>query len=59
MNFQKYVQKVVTLGRRPDLIGSRFVRSLRGWSEVLDLKGRGEMQRSDQQIFGDSDFSSN
>jgi hypothetical protein len=29
---------------------------LEGWSEVLSLRGRGEKQRSDQRILGDSKF---
>ena len=33
-----------------------LVRSLGGWSEVLTLRGRGEKQRSDQRILGDSEF---
>jgi len=33
-----------------------LVRSLGGWSEVLALRGRGEKQRFDQRILGDSEF---
>ena len=55
-NYQQYVQKGVTLGRRPELVGGGLVRSLGGWSEVLALRGRGEKQRSDQRIIGDSEF---
>ena len=52
----EYVQKGVALGRRPELVGGGLVRSLGGWSEVLALRGRGEKQRSDQRILGDSEF---
>ncbi len=55
-NYQRYVQKGVTLGRRPELVGGGLVRSLGGWSEVLALRSRGEKQRSDQRILGDSEF---
>ena len=55
-NYQQYVQKGVALGRRPELVGGGLVRSLGGWSEVLALRGRGEKQRSDQRILGDSEF---
>jgi len=55
-NYQRYLQKGVSLGRRPELVGGGLVRSLGGWSEVLALKSRGEKQRSDQRILGDSEF---
>ncbi len=55
-NYQQYVQKGVALGRRPELVGGGLVRSLGGWSEVMALRGRGERQRSDQRILGDSEF---
>ena len=55
-NYQRYVQKGVALGRRPELVGGGLIRSLGGWSEVLALRGRDEKQRSDQRILGDSEF---
>jgi REP element-mobilizing transposase RayT len=53
-NYQQYVQKGLALGRRPELVGGGLIRSLGGWSEVLALRVRGEKQRSDQRILGDS-----
>ena len=38
------------------LAAGRFFRSLGSWSEVLALRGRGEKQKSDQRILGDSEF---
>ena len=55
-NYQRYVQKGTALGRRPELVGGGLVRSLGGWSEVLALRSRGEKQRSDQRILGNSEF---
>ena len=55
-NYQRYVQKGVALGRRPELVGGGLVRSLGGWSEVLALRSRGQKHRSDQRILGDSGF---
>jgi REP element-mobilizing transposase RayT len=55
-DYEKYVQKGAALGRRPELVGGGLVRSLGGWSEVLSLRSRGEKQRSDQRILGDSEF---
>ncbi len=55
-NYQRYVQKGAALGRLPELVGGGLVRSLGGWPEVLALRSRGEKQRSDQRILGDSEF---
>ena len=55
-NYQRYVQKGASLRRRPELVGGGLIRSLGGWSEVLALRSRGEKQRSDQRILGDSEF---
>jgi len=55
-SYQQYVRKGVCLGRRPELVGGGLVRSLGGWSEVLALRSRGEKERSDQRILGDSEF---
>jgi REP element-mobilizing transposase RayT len=58
-NYQRYVQKGVELGRRPELVGGGLVRSLGGWSEVLALRNRSKKHRSDQRILGDSEFVQN
>jgi transcriptional regulator len=50
-----YVKKGVTLGRRPELVGRRINQEY-GGAEVLTLRSRGEKQRSDQRIIGDSEF---
>jgi hypothetical protein len=55
-DYEKYVQKGAASGQRPELVGGGLVRSLGGWSEVLALRSRGEKQRSDQRILGDSEF---
>ena len=55
-NYQQYVRKGSSQGRRPELVGGGLVRSLGGWSEVLALRGRDEKHRSDQRILGDSEF---
>jgi REP element-mobilizing transposase RayT len=55
-NYQRYVQKGATMGRRPELVGGGLVRSQGGWSEVLALRSRGERSRSDQRILGNSEF---
>jgi len=44
------------MGRRPELVGGCFVRSLGGWSEVLALRRRREKHAFDSRVLGDSDF---
>jgi REP element-mobilizing transposase RayT len=54
--YQRYLEKGIALGRRPELVGGGLIRSLGGWSEVLSLRSRGEKQVSDQRILGDGEF---
>jgi REP element-mobilizing transposase RayT len=54
--YQRYLEKGIALGRRPELVGGGLIRSLGGWSEVLALRSRGEKQVSDQRILGDGKF---
>jgi hypothetical protein len=54
--YQRYLEKGIVLGRRPELVGGGLIRSLGGWSEVLALRSRGEKQVSDQRILGDGEF---
>ena len=52
-----YVEAGVAQGRRRDLVGGGWVRSLGGWAEAekLRLKGQDHI-KSDERILGDSDF---
>ena len=44
-------------GRRPDLMGGGLIRSLGGWAEVKERRGKGQGPiKSDERILGDSDF---
>lgn len=54
--YQRYLEKGIALGRRPELVGGGLIRSLGGWSEVLALRSRGEKQVFDQRILGDAEF---
>lgn len=52
-----YVKEGKDQGRREDLIGGGWVRSIAGWSEAgrVGIKARGCF-KSDERILGDSDF---
>lgn len=54
--YEEFVAKGVSKGRRPELVGGGLIRSLGGWSEVLSLRRRGIQAVSDQRILGSSEF---
>jgi len=54
--YKEYVSEGIKKGRRPDLVGGGFIRSLGGWSEARKL-GKGEgRHKGDERILGDSQF---
>ena len=55
-NYQQFVQKGISRGRRPELVGGGLIRSMGGWSEVLALRRKEQKVTYDQRILGDSDF---
>ena len=54
-NYQQYVEEGIELGRRPQLVGG-LVRSVGGWSEVLELRKKKGKHAFDSRILGDSKF---
>jgi REP element-mobilizing transposase RayT len=55
-NYQQFVQRGVSRGRRPELVGGGLIRSQGGWSEVLALRRKEQKVKYDQRILGDSEF---
>jgi len=55
--YRSYVEKGVSTGRRPELVGGGLMRSLGGWDKVKKIKLSGQERiKGDQRILGDSDF---
>ena len=55
--YRSYVEKGISMGRRPDLVGGGLIRSLGGWDEVKKMRRKGQDRiKSDQRILGDSGF---
>jgi len=55
--YRSYVEKGISMGRRPELVGGGLIRSLGGWDEVKKMRAKGHDRiKSDQRILGDSDF---
>jgi REP element-mobilizing transposase RayT len=56
-NYRSYIEKGISMGRRPELIGGGLIRSMGGWDEVKKIRMRGQDRiKSDQRILGDNDF---
>lgn len=55
-NYSLYIDRGIDQGRRPELVGGGLIRSMGGWSEVLAMRRRGEMEAADQRILGNGDF---
>ena len=58
-SYRKYIQKGISAGKRPDLVGGGLVRSVGGWHALKDLRRRKAYMKGDERILGDSDFIKN
>ena len=56
VRYESFVQKGLSQGRRPELIGGGLVRSLGGWSQVLSLRRKGLRITSDERVLGSGEF---
>ena len=54
--YRQYVKKGVEQGRRPELVGGVFIRSLGGWSQVKALRWLGDREMADERILGGGGF---
>ena len=55
--YRSYVEKGISMGRRPELVGGGLIRSLGGWDEIKKMRLSGQDRiKSDQRILGESDF---
>ena len=54
--YREYIQKGVSAGKRPDLVGGGLVRSVGGWHALKELRKRKVYMKGDERILGDSDF---
>ncbi len=54
--YHQFVEKGVSEGRKPELVGGGLVRSAGGWSAVKALRKGFERTKGDERILGDSKF---
>ena len=50
------MDKGVSVGKRPDLVGGGLVRSMGGWAAVEALRKAKDYMKGDERILGDSYF---
>jgi len=56
-NYSLYVKKGIDQGRRPELVGGGWVRSLGGWSAIKKMRLKGQDRvKGDERILGDGEF---
>lgn len=56
ISYQRFVEEGFTMGPRPDLVGGGLVRSLGGWSQVVSMRRKDDMVKSDERVLGRSSF---
>ena len=54
--YRAYVEKGISQGRRPELVGGGLIRSAGGWSMVKAMRRTQDHMKSDERILGDGEF---
>jgi putative transposase len=54
--YRAFVEKGISDGRRPELVGGGLIRSLGGWKQAKTILEGSERIKGDERILGDSDF---
>lgn len=54
--YRRFVSEGIARGRRPELIGGGWIRSVGGWEAVKRLRKTGAYQKGDERILGDGEF---
>jgi REP element-mobilizing transposase RayT len=55
-HYRSFVEKGITAGKRPDLVGGGLIRSSGGWAALRAQSGKRIHLKGDERILGDSDF---
>jgi putative transposase len=54
--YREFVEKGISKGRRPDLVGGGLLRSVGGWAVVKSMHRSASRMKGDERILGDGDF---
>jgi putative transposase len=57
--YREFVEKGISDGRRPDLVGGGLLRSSGGWTALMGFRKAGLRVKGDERILGDSEFVEN
>ena len=55
-SYKEFVDKGISLGKRPELTGGGLIRSMGGWSIVKAMRNRGINEQSDARVLGSGEF---
>lgn len=56
VEYRKFIQEGMGMGRSMALTGGGLIRSQGGWSQVLAMRRRGQKEEYDERILGNGDF---
>jgi REP element-mobilizing transposase RayT len=56
LEYRRFVREGIAEGRNPSLTGGGLVRSQGGWSQVMAMRRRGQMEEYDDRILGSGEF---
>ena len=56
IRYREFVEKGLTIGKRPELTGGGLVRSMGGWEAIKALRRANIRIKGDERILGDSEF---
>lgn len=56
VEYRKFIQEGMGMGRNMALTGGGLIRSQGGWSQVLAMRRRGQKEEYDERILGNGDF---
>ena len=56
LSYRKFVEKGVSDGKKPELVGGGLIRSLGGWAAAKAMRGDVERIKGDERILGDGNF---
>jgi putative transposase len=54
--YRSFIEKGISQGRRPDLVGGGLLRSAGGWSQIEELRRAKAYMKGDERILGDGQF---
>ena len=54
--YRAFIQKGISQGQRPELVGGGLIRSMGGWSTIKSLRHSSALEKGDARILGSTEF---